>query len=162
MNDIVTIPYTTIQIPPKGSFPAKTLYSPILKTFLFHKNEDPLFSFESIVDSGADFCVFPAEFGEIIGLNIQEGDRLPSFGVGGKETLYFHKVKVGIIIKNEMWRFECDAGFSTKLNAKGIGLLGRIGFFDLFKEVSFNQKTKMFRLKSNGVKPEKADFLFKK
>ena len=32
-------------------------------------------------------------------------------------------------------------------HTKGIGFLGRDGFFDLFQEVAFNQKAKMFRLK---------------
>ena len=70
-----------------------------------------------------------------------------TFGIGGKEMLYFHNVKVEVIIKDEPWVFECRAGFSTKLNAKGIGFLGRDGFFDLFQEVAFSQKVKMFRLK---------------
>ena len=52
-----------------------------------------------------------------------------------------------VIINDEPWKFECQAGFSTKMNAKGIGFLGRAGFFDLFQEVAFNQKVKMFRLK---------------
>ena len=95
MSNVLTIPYTAIHIPSKGSFPAKTIYSPILKTFL--NNEKPLFSFESIVDSGADFCVFPAELGKIAGIDITTGDVLPTKGVGGMEILYFHTVKVGVV-----------------------------------------------------------------
>jgi len=118
----------------------------ILKTSLFYKDNER-FYFDSLIDSGADFCVFPANLGEAAGLNVFEGKNAITFGVGGKETLYFHKVKVEVIIKDEPWIFECRAGFSIKLNAKGIGFLGRDGFFDLFQEVSFNQKVKMFRLK---------------
>ena len=142
-----TVPYQRIQIPASDNSPAKTLYAPILKSSLFHKNTGRLFYFDSIVDSGADFCVFPANAGKAIGLNIYEGKNISTFGVGGKETLYFHKVKVEVIVNDQSWKFECQAGFSTKLNTKGIGFLGRDGFFDLFKEVSFNQKVKMFRLK---------------
>lgn len=133
-------------MPPRGDLPAKTVYAPILKTALLHKNAEP-FYFDSIVDSGADFCVFPANLGELAGLDVSEGRNVLTFGVGGKETLYFHKVKIEVIIKDEPWIFECQAGFSTKMNARGIGFLGRGGFFDLFQEVAFSQKVKMFRLK---------------
>ena len=106
-----------------------------------------MFYIDSLVDSGADFCVFPANTGKAIGLDIHEGENVSTFGIGGKETLYFHKVKVEVIINDEPWIFECRAGFLTKLNSKGIGFLGRDGFFDLFQEVTFNQSVKMFRLK---------------
>ena len=99
------------------------------------------------MDSGADFCVFPANAGKAIGLDVQEGEHISTFGIGGKEILHFHKVTVEVIVQDQSLRFECRAGFSTKLNAKGIGFLGRDGFFDLFQEVSFSQKVKMFRFK---------------
>ena len=142
----ITVPYQKIQKPAQGDTPAKTIYVPILKTSLFYKNKER-FDFDCIVDSGADFCVFPANLGELTGLDVFGGKHIMTFGIGGKEILYFHNVKVEVIIKNEPWIFECRAGFSTKLNAKGIGFLGRDGFFDLFQEVAFSQKVKMFRLK---------------
>ena len=143
----ITIPYRKIQIPAQSGNPAKTIHVPVLKTTLFYKNNERLFDIDSLVDSGADFCVFPANTGKAIGLDVQEGENVATYGIGGKETLYFHKVKVEVTIKDEPWIFECRAGFSTKMNAKGIGFLGRDGFFDLFQEVAFNQKVKMFRLK---------------
>lgn len=142
----ITAPYRKIQIPARGNTLAKTIYAPILKTSLFYKNNER-FDFDCIIDSGADFCVFPANLGELAGLDVFGGNNLVTFGIGGKEMLYFHNVKVEVIIKDEPWIFECRAGFSTKLNSKGIGFLGRDGFFDLFQEVTFNQKAKMFRLK---------------
>lgn len=81
---------------------------------------------------------------------------MPTFGVGGKDTIFFHKIKVGIVVREAIWNFECDAGFSKKMNIKGVGLLGRNGFFDLFKEISFNQGAKMFRLKGEGMRPRKS------
>ncbi len=153
MSYAVSIPYTRIEIPPRGSFPAKTLYAPLVKTFLFQKNKRADFSFDSVVDSGADFCVFPVQFGKMIGLDIESGQQLPTFGVGGKDTIFFHEIKVGIAVREEIWSFECSAGFSRKMNT---GLLGRDGFFDLFKEVSFNQNAKMFRLSGDGLRPRES------
>ena len=82
-----------------------------------------------------------------MGIDIKDGETIFSFGVGGKEILYFHPIKVGVIIKDEIWKFKCLAGFSYKMNTKGTGLLGRRGFFDLFAEISFNQGKSMFKLK---------------
>jgi hypothetical protein len=143
----ITIPYQKVQILAQSQTPSKTIHVPILKTTLFYKNNKFLFDFDCIVDSGADFCVFPANTGKAIGLDVYEGENVITNGIGGKETLYFHKVKVEVIIKEEPWVFECQAGFSTKLNTKGIGFLGRDGFFDLFQEVIFNQNAKMLRFK---------------
>jgi hypothetical protein len=96
------IPYTKIVIPSTGTTPEKIFYAPILETYLFYQQNQTIFSFRAVVDSGADFCVFPAKFGELIGLNVKEGMPLPFFGVGGGEILYFHKVYVGVMIKNQI------------------------------------------------------------
>jgi len=42
-----------------------------------------------------------------------------------------------LIIGKEAWEFPCFAGFSRKMNHKGVGLLGRQGFFNLFKRIEF-------------------------
>ena len=62
---------------------------------------------------------------------------MPTYGVGGQEILYFHHVKVTIIIGGEAWEFKCFCGFLRKMNHKGVGLLGRQGFFNLFKKIEF-------------------------
>ena len=151
MNHTI-IPYSPVSIPAQGENVSKTLYAPILDTRLFYQNKETQFSFRSLVDSGADFCVFPAKFGELIGIFIKEGKEVPTFGVGGREILYFHAIEVGIIINKQSWKFQCDAGFSFKMNTKGIGLLGRKGFFDLFAEVAFNQNKRMLRLQGEGTR----------
>ena len=143
----ITVPYQKILIPARGNSPAKIIHAPILKTSLFYKNKERVLFFDSVVDSGADFCVFPASAGKAAGLELEEGENVPTYGIGGKETLYFHKVTVEVIVNNQSWKFQCRAGFSTSLNPRGVGFLGRDGFFDLFQEIAFNQRAKMFRLK---------------
>lgn len=132
--------------------PPKVIYVPLLDTKLCYQGRQTIFSFSSLVDSGADFCVFPAKFGRLIGLPIEEGEAIITSGIGGKEILYFHKVQVGVVIREQIWKFECEAGFSFKMNAKGIGFLGRKGFFDLFEEVAFNQQKRMVKLKGEGAR----------
>ena len=154
----ITFPYTKVIIPVQREIPEKTIYSPRVETYLFHGAKQTHFSFYSVVDSGADFCVFPAKFGELIGIDIKNGQSIPSFGVGGKEMLYFHQIKVGIIIRNEIWKFDSRVGFSYKMNDKGTGLLGREGFFDLFSEISFNQKKRMFKFKEGHEDFQKEEY----
>lgn len=78
MNPTFTIPYKKIHIPSRGDFPAQIKYSPIVATVLESKTNRLDFSFDSIIDSGADYCVFPSQLGELIGLNVELGKRLPN------------------------------------------------------------------------------------
>ncbi len=48
------------------------------------KNKDLEIGYEVLVDSGADLCIFDAEIGEEIGINIKKGKPHEVFGIGGK------------------------------------------------------------------------------
>ena len=153
MSYTFTIPYRKISIPFRGDFPAQVKYSPIVTTVLEHKTHKLDFSFDSIVDSGADYCVFPSQLGEFIGLEIELGKKLPTYGVGGLEILYFHDIKVILIIEGKPWEFKCFAGFSRKMNQKGVGLLGRQGFFNLFDKIEFLENQRELILTAEGDNP---------
>ena len=43
----------------------------------------------ALIDSGADYCIFHAEIGEQIGIDIDSGKRLSFFGTGGQEQSAF-------------------------------------------------------------------------
>ena len=144
----VIIPYTSISITAKGVQQPKVIFAPLLETFLYHQDRQTNFSFYSLVDSGADFCVFTSKFGEMIGLEVDQGEAIPTMGVGGIEVLYMYDIRVGVKILDDIWHFNCRAGFSKKMNKKGIGFLGRKGFFDLFAEISFNENKRMFKIKT--------------
>ena len=105
------------------------------------------------MDSGADNCVFPAAFGEALGLDITKGAPTQMSGFGGGGHCYYHNVKVYFHVDGQTWHFNCFAGFSDRMNDLGVGLLGRHGFFELFEEVTFDQKNKIFKLKVPGEKP---------
>ena len=142
-------------MPARGDFSPQIKYSPIVPTVLENKINRLDFSFDSIIDSGADYCVFPLQIGEMIGLNIGLGKRLPTYGVGGQETLFFHDIKVTLVIEGEAWTFKCFAGFSRKMNHKGVGLLGRQGFFNLFTKIEFLENQRKLILvaeEDNGLK----------
>jgi hypothetical protein len=83
--------------------------------------------FEAIIDSGASRCVFHAEIGKAIGLDIPTGESESTLGIAGPTPIYLHDVSLyapgGIIA--------IRAGFSADLPVAGI--LGMRGFFDAFK-----------------------------
>lgn len=97
-----------------------------------------------LVDSGAEFCYFDGRIGEVLGLNVKAGKEIKSRGVTGDEfTSYFHKVKVKIGGRD----YEIEAGFSYELGTP-FGILGREGFFSLFK-VCFIHTKKEIELKQS-------------
>lgn len=129
------------------------MHSPRLLTALEWNNVRSKFFFQSVVDSGTDYCVFPASFGERVGIDVRSGKPTPMSGFGGKGQCFYHPIKVLAVIDKQIWRFKCFAGFSEQMNELGIGLLGRHGFFELFEEVIFDQRKKLFRLQLPAKNP---------
>ena len=108
-------------------------------------------TFDALVDSGADYCVFPVDYGILIGLDVEKGNLLPTHGVGGKEMLYFHNVKVIVKLGDDCYEFICQAGFSKRMNQRGVGLLGRKGFFSLFNRVIFEENKRNLILEAEDL-----------
>ncbi len=83
--------------------------------------------FEAIIDSGASRCVFHAQIGNAIGLDIKKGEVETTYGVAGPTPIYLHDISLyapgGIIA--------IRAGFSEDLPTAGI--VGMMGFFEHFK-----------------------------
>jgi len=154
LSYILTIPYTEIPIPANGNLPARITYSPMVKTSIEANNQILNFSFFSVIDSGADHCVFPATFAERLGINVESGIHMPAHGVGGGDNWYFHNIKTWVEIEGQAWHWECLAAFSRGTDNLGIGLLGRLGFFELFEEVSFDQRNRIVKLKVSGNRPQ--------
>ena len=84
----------------------------------------------AIIDSGADYCVFHASLGEVIGLTIESGKLDHFSGVPGQQQLaaYFHDIEIEV----GGYKFDCWAGFSRDIEALPYGILGQLGFFSLF------------------------------
>lgn len=84
--------------------------------------------FEALIDSGADYTVFPGILGRLLEIEVESGKKDSIVGVSGESiNVYFHN----IIIEVGGWSFEIFAGFADKMN-KAQAVLGQSGFFDLF------------------------------
>jgi hypothetical protein len=91
----------------------------------------------ALVDSGADRCIFAGEIGELIGLDVTAGAEHTVSGViaGQTRPYYLHDVEIEV----GGWRRPAAVGFMPDLAPNGHGLLGQVGFFDLFSFVKFER-----------------------
>src|SRR5712692_6940893 len=88
------------------------------------------FSCYAIVDSGADFCTFPLSFAIQLGLNPLQGRSQPTAGLGSANVpTYFWNLTINL---QQLAVFDAYTGFTTGMDAWGLGLLGQDGFFDRF------------------------------
>jgi len=86
-------------------------------------------TYEVLVDSGADMCIFDAQIGEILGIDIKKGQKSFVGGITGKdETYYIHEVKIAV----GGWPFEIPVGFLPQMADLSYGVVGQKGFFDNF------------------------------
>lgn len=101
-------------------------------------------NYDALIDSGADFCIFDGEIGEILGLDIRMG-KLQRFGGiqdTGPSEAFLHEV----VLKIGGWPYKTVVGFSKDISRMGYGILGQKGFFDIFT-VKFDLQTEDIELK---------------
>lgn len=92
--------------------------------------KDFFVGYEVLVDSGADLCIFDAEIGELLGIDIKKGERQEVHGItAGPEFYYLHPVS----IKVGGWVYNIKAGFLPSMGSRyNHGIVGQKGFFDIF------------------------------
>ena len=147
MSPILKYDYRKFASKPSEAFPRRFSFSrPVIPIQLIRgANKVRYFA---IIDSGADFCVFHASIGEIIGLTIESGKSQNFCGVAGSPKAkdgmlaYFHDIQIEI----GGYRFDCWAGFSRGIENLPYGFLGQLGFFNLFN-VHFDYKKEGIELR---------------
>ena len=132
-------PYQKFPSDPNDAFPDyKQAERPVIPIKVKYQNKEV--EYLALIDSGADFCMFHAEIGEYLGINIIKGKKLKFFGVtGDKQIAYFHKIKINVGGHDK----ECYCGFSYELNKMPYGILGQRGFFDTFKVLMDYKKNRI-------------------
>jgi len=85
---------------------------------------------EALIDSGADFNIFNAEIGELLGINVRAGKKVQFSGIAGEPfEVYLHNLTLEV----GGWQYKITSGFSYEISPYGFGILGQKGFFDLFR-----------------------------
>lgn len=105
----------------------KTILRPVIPVIL--EFEEVKTGYLALVDSGSDYCFFHSEIAETLGLDWQRGKKMNFVGVTGQRaTAYFHNINLYI----GGWPYKLYCGFTSEISLDGFGVLGQIGFFDLF------------------------------
>lgn len=128
-------PYHKILAPARnGKGAKKAQLTPYIKIGIFNKEK---YTYTlALIDSGAQHCLFPAEIGEVIGLeNIERGHKIDFVGIAQRAiSFYLHNIEIEI----GGHKFPCEVCFSR--DYEGPPLLGQYGFFSLFKVIFNFQK----------------------
>ena len=102
-------------------------WRPALRVLIWNngKRSAPL---ESIVDTGADHCVFDAEIADGLGISVGEGEEVAFSGIarGAETSGYLHRVTITVAAQT----YQAPIVFAYGLSSTGI--LGQVGFFDHF------------------------------
>lgn len=145
MSPTLKFDYRKFPAEPSEAFPRRfSAIRPVIPITLINRGKR--INYLSIIDSGADLCIFHAEIGEQIDIDVDKGKLLPFYGIYGKEMkAYFHDIRISV----GGYEFDCCAGFSRELDQLPYGLLGQHGFFDLFN-VLFDYNKGRIELKLNN------------
>jgi hypothetical protein len=136
-------PYVRVPCRSGNGVKITSVLRPLIHIGLKTKNSEIINTF-ALIDSGADYCISPSEFGEQIGLSIKNNSWIDIFGISGQPIrFYFHD----IILTIGGWQKESRMGFSHDLKLDYI-ILGQKGFFD-FYTINFDYKKEDIELKEH-------------
>lgn len=127
--------------------PSPVLGTSVLRPIIQIKISSQLLGtkYDVMIDSGADFCIFHAEIGEYLGINVKSGIREIFSGVEDSVGIeaYFHELTLTVgDIKTKTL-----VAFSYDIADYGYGLLGQKGFFDKF-DVKLSYQKQSIEVKS--------------
>jgi hypothetical protein len=108
---------------------------PIIPVMVFDHDGKPVET-DAYVDSGAAFNVFRPEEAAALGLDLSKG-RPASVTAGDGRIMRCSMF--ALVIQVGRYRFNSEVGFSKDLRV-GLNILGLAGFFDHFREVSFQHR----------------------
>ena len=107
------------------------VYRPIAKVGLKDAAGEP-FELSMLVDSGADITILSKRIGDIIGLDVEQGEAKVFRGIVGEIIAYVHKIPLSINGR------EVDTRVAFALSEVP-NLLGRLDIFKNF-EISFKKE----------------------
>lgn len=88
--------YLKFPLPKKSEYLGNVILKPIIPVKISKGNN--IVSYAALIDSGADICIFHAEVGKYLGLDIESGKREEFGGVqerGGAQA-FLHKVTLNV------------------------------------------------------------------
>jgi len=99
------------------------IFRPLVDVLVFAEEKNEWFPTRMVVDSGADYTLFPKRFAEFLGIDLlNDCFAQTSTGIGGSETVYLYKK--GVKIKIREWEARIPVGFLERDDIPA--LLGRL------------------------------------
>lgn len=120
--------YIKLPLRERSPFFGASLLKPIVPIKILY--QDRAVQYAALIDSGADFCIFDAQIGEALGLDVRSGTRAKFGGIqsGGPAEAFLHQLALEIGGR----RFNATVAFSYEIAPYGYAILGQKGFFDFF------------------------------
>ena len=105
------------------------------------KRGDRAVRYEVLVDSGADICIFDGGIGDILGIDVESGERQTVGGIAGQSAAYYlHQIEIEV----GGWPYKIRAGFLRNVaGGFNYGVVGQTGFFEHFVVKFDMQKTEV-------------------
>lgn len=113
-------------------------------TFQLQDNKRRWRYFGALVDSGADFSIFPSRTAVILGIDLKKLRRIEVEATDGH---VFKAYQTSILAKLGNKIFRIKIGFVD--NPQLTPAMGRAGFFETFK-VEFDERQKVVKLRAYG------------
>lgn len=136
MPKIASFPFNFI-----GNTKLGKIYRPYAIVSVYSKIRKKWQPLEMIIDSGADYSLFPKKYALIFGINLNtECNVETTLGIGGSETVYQYKklpVKIG------SWIEDIPVGFLERDDIPP--LLGRLNCLENFRLI-LDKKNSFFEL----------------
>lgn len=122
----------------RGSSYLGNIYRPYVQLLISSDKIDEWIPIEMIVDTGADYSLFPKRYAELLGISTEKDCFLQTtYGVGGKEEIYLYKK--GIKMKVDNWQERIPLGFLSRDDLPP--LLGRLNCLEALTLVMKNRTT---------------------
>ncbi len=105
----------------------KSVWRPIIPVIL--KSEEIIVGYEALIDSGADYNVFPTSIAQALGIEVTKGSKRQIVGFGEQKIKgYEHTLELRVSNK---W-YSTKIIFSSRMPTYSFGVLGNQGFFNHF------------------------------
>lgn len=119
----------------------KEIYRPYIPVRIVYRHKMVKIPVRCLLDSGVDRNLFPALWGENIGIPIKKGESFLTQGIGGI-GIKVYRHPISILVGTDI-KFTTEADFCYDHN---IPLLGRFGFFNHFQKITFDEEEKIVEL----------------
>lgn len=132
--------YLPISIPDRKNGRFKEIFCPYIPIRISTNQSNQSFPFDALVDSGSDRNIFPALIAEYIGIDLKRLKSYFMYGIGNSKILVY-PAKITLWVGTN--KFNTEADFSYEQDTP---LLGRQGFFNLFKSITFKDSERFVYL----------------